>query len=176
MSQSDEDLMNILLGVKVEKKQGAIDQLYSRYADKLLEYFFYSLHHDKDKAADFVQDLFLKLIEKPEAFDTTKVFKAWVFRVAANMCKNEYRREGIDKKYQEHIALSGGEVDVITDKDNQVAFAINHLHDDYKSLIILRYKFKMTTKEIAAVLECPSGTVRSKLFYATKELSKYIKR
>ena len=160
-------------------KQGntaAFDELYGRYSQRMLVYFFRMLGNNEEKAQDFLQDLFVKVIDKSYLFRAEARFSTWIFTIAHNMCKNEYRREGVNKKYQEHIATSGFETDEITDKDRRVPDAINRLQDDHKSLIILRYKFKMSTQEIAEVLNCPSGTVRSKLFYATKELSKYIKR
>ena len=176
-SASDEELLLILQGSSTKIKQSALDQLYARYAGKLLTYFLYSLHHDRELAADFVQDLFLKILEKPEQFDTRRVFKTWLFSVARNMCKNEYRRKGVETKHRDHVkASTSREADVIPDKDHQISRAINLLQDDYKNLIILRYKFKMSTKEIAEILDCPTGTVRSKLFYAVKELSKTIKQ
>ena len=54
--------------------------------------------------------------------------------------------------------------------------ALRLLKSTHKNHIILRYKFKMSIREMSEVFECPEGTVRSKLFYATKELSKHIKK
>ena len=81
---SDEELM--LSISKGEKK--AFDELYARYADALLRYFTRLLWKDREKAEDFVHDLFAKIIQKPELFDASRTFKTWVYSVANNMCKN----------------------------------------------------------------------------------------
>ncbi|PCJ26986.1 MAG: hypothetical protein COA97_04625 [Flavobacteriales bacterium] len=158
-------------------QQQVIDLLFSRYSNKMLEYFYYSLNKDKEKSRDFVQDLFLKLLEKPELFDTNRKFKPWLYSVAANMCKNEFRKIGTENKYNEFVS---NELKLVDDKPAAEKFIINealsHLKQEHKIHLILRYKFKMSIREMSEVLQCPEGTVRSRLFYVTKELSKYLKR
>ena len=52
----------------------AFDMLYKRYSNKLLYFLYTKLNRDVDKANDFLQDVFLKIIEKPEIFDASKTF------------------------------------------------------------------------------------------------------
>ncbi len=70
----------------------AFDELYQRYSQRLLYYFYRMLGGDEDRAQDFLQDLFLKIIEKPNQFVSKQRFSNWIFTVTHNMCKNEYRR------------------------------------------------------------------------------------
>jgi RNA polymerase sigma-70 factor (ECF subfamily) len=84
---SDEELMqNIRQG-----NTGAFDELYRRYNRRLLLYFYRMLGGDSEKAQDFLQDLFLKIFEKNNLFRNEARFSSWIFTVAHNMCKNEYR-------------------------------------------------------------------------------------
>jgi len=85
---SDEELME---SVKVGE-EAAFDELYNRYSKRLLVYFYRMLGRNEEKAQDFLQDFFLKIIEKPHLFSSKNRFSSWVFTVASNMCKNEYRR------------------------------------------------------------------------------------
>lgn len=171
---SDKELVEILQQSKVEDREKAMNELFLRYSNKMLEYFYYSFNKDREKAKDFVQDLFLKLLEKPESFDLNRKFKPWFYGVASNMCKNEYRKIGTKNKYDEHLKNENLQT---TNQDNfTINDALIHLKQEHKNHIILRYKFKMSIREMSEVLECPEGTVKSKLFYATKELSKHIKR
>jgi len=73
-------------------EEAAFDELYNRYSKRLLVYFYRMLGRNEEKAQDFLQDFFLKLIEKPHLFSSKNRFSSWVFTVASNMCKNEYRR------------------------------------------------------------------------------------
>ncbi len=70
----------------------AFDELYERYSTRLLHYFYRMLGKETEKAQDFLQDLLLKIVEKPHLFDTRQRFSTWVYTIASNMCKNEYRR------------------------------------------------------------------------------------
>ncbi len=85
---SDEELME---SVKVGEET-AFDELYNRYSKRLLVYFYRMLGSNEEKAQDFLQDIFVKIIEKPHLFGSKNRFSSWVFTVANNMCKNEYRR------------------------------------------------------------------------------------
>ena len=51
-------------------KEQAFSELYERYADRLVNYFFRMLRKDREKAEDFMQELFTKIITKPELYQT----------------------------------------------------------------------------------------------------------
>ena len=72
----------------------ALEELHRRYSKKLLGYFIKMLNKDVDLAQDFVQELFLKLLEKKHLFNPEKKFYSWVFTIASNMCKTAYRHHG----------------------------------------------------------------------------------
>ena len=73
----------------------AFEVLYDRYSERLLNYFYRMLGNHRENAHDMLQDLFLKIINKPHLFNPEKRFLTWIYTVAANMCKNEYRRRDI---------------------------------------------------------------------------------
>jgi RNA polymerase sigma-70 factor (ECF subfamily) len=91
------------------------------------------------------------------------------------MCNNEFRKNNVIKKYQDHIKSSSEYIlsDPYTEKD--LRRCLNELIIEQRSIIILRFKLKFTIKEIAQIYECPEGTVKSRLFYAIKGLSKIYK-
>lgn len=57
----------------------AFDELYGRYSTRLLHFFYRMFDKDNEKAEDFLQDLFLKIIEKPHLFDADKRFSVMLF-------------------------------------------------------------------------------------------------
>src|SRR3984957_12835960 len=73
----------------------AFDELYKRYSKPLLGYFVRMLNYDKPKAQDALHDLFMKVIEKPHLFDTSKPFRTWIYTIAYNNCKNQYKHTEI---------------------------------------------------------------------------------
>jgi len=88
---SDERLMERV----VRGDERAFTELYDRYQGRLLTYFHRMLWSDCERAEDLLQDLFTKLAQRPGMYDPERPFRTWLFSVANNMCKNEYRREEV---------------------------------------------------------------------------------
>jgi RNA polymerase sigma-70 factor (ECF subfamily) len=172
--RSDEELMAMVLN----KNELAFGELYYRYSKKMFSYFYRMLYHDRDKARDFMQDLFLKLIEKPESFDPARQFSPWFYSVATNMCKNEYRKIKIRNEHSVPYTFSDIFLNTnIYDELDLKSFIVELYHfledmdDDHRSAFLLRYGNNLSVKEIADILDCPEGTVKSRLFYTMKYLS-----
>lgn len=168
--------MSFICHNKVE----AFNELYSRYSKRMLYYFFRMLGSDKEKAQDFLQDLFLKVVEKPEMFNTKRKFSTWLFSVAHNMCKNEYRsqqvRKVIDKTGNTETAMGSiKEVDIdLKDFTEKLYYALDEIDENHKTAFLLRHREGFSIKEIGEALGCPEGTVKSKLFYTIKKLSQQL--
>jgi RNA polymerase sigma-70 factor, ECF subfamily len=173
---TDEQLIDIYQSDKDGQGKIAFGHLYDRYAKLMLNFFYFTLHNDYNKAQDFVHDLFIKILEKNNTFNKNQFFKAWIYRIASNMCNNEFRKNNVIKKYQDHIKSSSGFIIINTETEKDLRKCINDLNTEQRSLIVLRFKLKLTVKEIAKIYECPEGTIKSRLFYATKELSKLYKK
>lgn len=175
-SLTDEQLVDIYQQNTDGKGQLAFYHLYHRYAQPMFSFFYYSLMNDYAKAQDFVHDLFVKIIEKRQHIDNKRSFKAWLYTIASNMCKNEFRNKKVMKKYTQHIKATEQLSAENQDTENLLRTSIDQLNQEHRSLIILRFKMKLSVKEIADMYECPEGTIKSRLFYATKELTRIYKQ
>ena len=161
---------------------GAFDELYNRYSNRLLHYFYRMLGGNEDLAQDFLQTLFMKVVEKPQRFKKGYNFKSWVFTIAHNMCKNEYRRLETKKRYFADIENDNGEqISGYNNFDDQIdkskfRMALDQelakIEPDHKSIFILRYQQQLSIPEIQSIIGCSEGTVKSRLFYTTKKLAK----
>ncbi len=169
---TDEQLIEIYQSNKDNQGQIAFGHLYIRYAKLMLNFFYFSLHNNHNKAQDFVQDLFVKILEKHHTFNNDQFFKAWIYRIATNMCNNEFRKNNVIRKYHDQIKSSSEIYTLINETERDLRKCIADLNIEQRSLIVLRFKMKLSIKEIAQIYECPEGTIKSRLFYATKELSK----
>jgi RNA polymerase sigma-70 factor (ECF subfamily) len=157
----------------------AFHQLYRRYNERLYYYFYRMLGNSPEKANDFLQDIFMKLIEKAESFDQNRRFSTWIFSIAHNMCKNEYRRLEIRKSTDIEMC----NIDVLDDYNVDFEeidvyafttdlFAELELFDEiHKSVFLLHYREDFSIKEIAIILDISEGTVKSRLFYTRKRLA-----
>lgn len=175
-SMTDESLM-VSLG-KGDKR--AFDELYDRYSGPLMGYFMRMLWRDREKAEDFVHDIFAKIIRKPEYFDPQRKFKTWIYSVANNMCKNEYKKHevrkntssGLDSSYNVSDNASSVLSEVHESRfKSDFLESLDDLDEKHSEVFKLRHIEGLSIKEIAEVLEISDGTVKSRLFYATKYLA-----
>ena len=179
-SHTDNDLMQLI----VERDSQAFSELYDRYNRMLVNYFYKMLWQDEEKAQDFMQDLFAKIIEKPKSFDVKRNFKTWMFSVANNMCKNEYRKQAVrkntsydlDENYQiKDTAMNAMDSLQDTQFSEKLNQELSKLDEKQKSTFVMRYFQDMSIKEIAETLACSEGTIKSRLFYTLKKLTVSLK-
>ncbi|HET6559838.1 MAG TPA: RNA polymerase sigma factor [Prolixibacteraceae bacterium] len=172
-TSSDSQLMQQI----VAGDQAAFSELYLRYKSRMYYYFYRMLGNSTDQANDFLQELFMKLIEKPESYRAEYNFSTWLYSIANNMCKNEYRRRSIRKEYQdekttiasfEQISDAGIEPEQLMEKIFQT---LELLGEEHRSAFLLRYREGFSVKEVAEILDLAEGTVKSRLFYARKLLA-----
>jgi RNA polymerase sigma-70 factor (ECF subfamily) len=157
--------------------QKAFTALYHRYSTRMVKYFFRMLWQDEDKAQDFLHDLFVKIIERPEVFDTEKKFSTWIFSVAHNMCKNEYRKVSFrNAAHRTMVAEPATEETASAEIDRQflqkaIARAMERWEENDRSLFVFRHELEMPFAEIGSVLGLQESTVRSRWFYLRKDLA-----
>lgn len=170
---SDTELMQQI----VSGDQAAFNGLYHRYKDRMYYYFYRMLGNSTEHANDFLQELFMKLIEKPESYHPNYSFQTWLFSVANNMCKNEYRRREVRKEYQTSESLQP-KLDYMKDSSvepeqllEKIFQTLDRLGEEQRSAFLLRYREGFSIREVAEILGLPEGTVKSRLFYAKKMLA-----
>lgn len=177
---SDEELM---LFIK-NGKEKAFEALYDRYAKQMHFFFYKMLNKDSDVANDFLQELFIKIVEKGSLFHPERKFKTWMYALASNLVKNEYRRIENSKtdKFSSHESFQFAENESITADIDLKIFKeslINYLDsidENYKLIFILRYEEELSIKEIAEITYLPEGTIKSRLFYLLKKMTTEFKQ
>jgi RNA polymerase sigma-70 factor (ECF subfamily) len=161
--------------------QNSFNELYGRYKNKLFYYFYRMLGNCENTANDFLQDIFMKIIEKPEMYNPDYPFHKWIYSVAHNMCRNEYRKREVRKNSQflnrpeEIIEQDFHSFEYIDPLD--LAFSkIESLPEISKNVLLLKYRENFSIGEISDILEIPAGTVKSRLFNARAELGELLKK
>jgi RNA polymerase sigma-70 factor (ECF subfamily) len=174
VQQGDKSAFDLL----VRKYQHKIINLISRYV------------HDQAEVLDVSQEAFLKAYRAIGKFRGDSAFYTWMYRIAVNTAKNylvsQGRRApegGIDPEEAEQFSgesrlkeYATPENQVLTDEiERTVNRAIESLPDDLKSAITLRELEGLSYEEIAQVMDCPIGTVRSRIFRAREAIDKQLK-
>ena len=142
--------------------------------------------HNRDDALDIVQEAFTKAYQNLERFKGDAAFYTWVYRIAYNLCVDHQRREakqaevsldGDDRGSKLPPALQDGprrDQPFERARDAEIArrvrAAIGDLTPEHRAVILLRELEGLSYAEISQVLECPKGTVMSRLHYARRQL------
>lgn len=164
---TDEALMREI----IRRNERAFAVLYDRYGPRMYRYLYRMLWRDAAKAEDFTQEIFLKIIEKPHLFDLNRNFRTWIYKLATNLCKNEYRRP--PSPLQNWDEPDNWEA-LLPEKLDQELFkqhlsqSIAQLSEAHRHCFILRYQEEMSVSEISEIIACPEGTVKSRLHHALR--------
>jgi RNA polymerase sigma-70 factor (ECF subfamily) len=135
-----------------------------KYSSMLLRLCFSYMKNMSD-AEDLTQDVFLKLLHKKPPFENHEHEKAWLIKVAINLCKNRLKTAWFRKTVPLDENLSG-----FTPEESEVLGAVLELPLKYRSIIHLFYYEEYSIAEISEILDLKESTVGSQLHRARKLL------
>jgi RNA polymerase sigma-70 factor (ECF subfamily) len=185
---SDEEMMeNFQNG-----DSAAFDELLDRYGSKILYFIMKKLNMSKPDAEDLMQEIFIKVIEKRDTFNTGRKFSTWLYTVANNRCIDYMRVEknkltsSLDKEisseqkgttHLELVKSEGGnpeehsynkQIKVYVDE------GVAELTQDLKEVFLLREIEGLSLKEIAEITDVPLNTVKTRLRTAYLNLRQHL--
>lgn len=174
-SQSDEQLMQR----SARGSDRAFEELYNRHARRLQGFFVRRLGNDSDLAADFMHDTFLRLYAAREHYREGRNFRAWLYTIAYNLCKNHFRNQ-FSMIYEE-------KEDVVADTDIELELdaailrdalrnILCHLPQPQAMLFSLHYEEELTIPQIAQITSLPEGTVKSRLHKVMNTIKHQLKQ
>ena len=168
----------------------AYGELVRRYQRKMYA-LAYNMTSSKEDAEDLVQDVFIKAYKSLKYFQGNASFYTWVYRIAVNKSINHLKKrnrrtamsldsmdEGVerDKHYVELMARESpfrdADMNEIQEKLNR---ALQKLSEKHRAVVVLHDIQGVPHEEIAKMLGCSSGTVRSRIFYARQFLQQELK-
>jgi RNA polymerase sigma-70 factor (ECF subfamily) len=166
--------------------KGAFDLLVLKYQHKIVNLVMRYVR-DPELALDITQEAFIKAYRALPRFRGDSAFYTWMYRIAVNTAKNHLaaqRRRPMNveldmqdpEQYDLHAKLKETDtpegVLLRNELKDTVERAIAALPEDLRTAIILRELEGMSYEEIAQTMECPVGTVRSRIFRARDAISK----
>ncbi len=167
----------------------SFDLLVLKYQNKIVK-LVSRFVHDPMEAQDVAQEAFIKAFRAIGSFRGDSAFYTWLYRIATNAAKNhlvsQSRRppfNGVDATEAEQYAVdtrlkekTTPEGLAMTEELKQVIFhMISSLPDDLREAITLREIENMSYEDIALVMGCPVGTVRSRIFRARDAIDRKIR-
>jgi RNA polymerase sigma-70 factor, ECF subfamily len=146
--------------------------------------------NDAAEAEDVAQEAFIKAYRAIPSFRGDSAFYTWLYRIAINTAKNALvsnRRRPVDfdldlqdpDQYERQARLKEADTPegvLLTEEIRQVVeHAMEQLPEDLRTAIVLRELEGLSYEEIAEAMDCPVGTVRSRIFRAREAIDKKLK-
>jgi RNA polymerase sigma-70 factor (ECF subfamily) len=185
VEQSDLELVR-----RVQRgERGAFDLLVLRYQHKVVK-LVARLLRDPAEAEDVAQEAFVKAYRAIGSFRGDSAFYTWLYRIAVNTARNtmasrqrrpvdyeadlsESQQSAVESRMRD---LDTPEAAALTDEIHRtVNRAVEDLPEDLRTAIILREIEGLSYEEIAEAMDCPVGTVRSRIFRAREAIDRNLK-
>ncbi len=184
VEQSDLELVRRAQG----GERGAFDLLVLRYQHKVVK-LVARLLRDRTEAEDVAQEAFVKAYRALGSFRGDSAFYTWLYRIAVNTARNalaaRQRRPlsyeaGLSENEQAAVEARMRHTDTpeATALSEEIHATVNQvigeLPEDLRTAIILREVEGLSYEEIAAAMDCPVGTVRSRIFRAREAIDRVL--
>lgn len=166
-----------------EGNEGAFRFLVERYQNRI-QNLFYSIFRDRDYAEDLAQEVFIKVYRALPNFRFESSFYTWLYRIAVNKSRDEMRHRKLQRFFSFEQLDDGAEAELQArlatlpqnrDDEEIVALGLKMVPEPFKSAVILRDIEGLSYEEIADILHCELGTVKSRIARGRTALRNAIK-
>jgi len=166
--------------------EAAYRDLVARYATPAVN-FIYRLIRDRALAEDLAQEGFLRVYQRLNTYDPQRKFSSWFFQVLRNITIDYLRVNRVPTASLDELE-EGGHRGAAVDRESAspeqaaqqgelaqaMSAALSRIRPEYREVVVLRYQEGLTHPEIAEILGLPSGTVKTYLHRARKELAEIL--
>jgi len=163
----------------------AYDELVRRYQERIYATIYHMTSNHED-ANDLAQEAFIKAYQALKSFKGGSSFYTWVYRIAVNKTINFLKQ----RKNRSHMSLNDLDLNAEHDPDlvalvsdktprreaalgelqEKLNAALQQLSEQHRLVVTLHDVQGLSHEEIAAIMDCNNGTVRSRLYYARQQL------
>jgi RNA polymerase sigma-70 factor (ECF subfamily) len=187
---SHEEAVDLVLVQRAQQGElAAYDELIRRYQERIYSTIYHMTSNHED-AGDLAQETFIKGFSALKSFKGDSSFYTWVYRIAVNKTINFIKA----RKNKSHLSLNDLDfnaehhpdmVSLISDKtprreaglselQEKLAAAMQKLSPVHRLVVTLHDVQGLPHEEIATIMDCNIGTVRSRLFYARQQMQAYL--
>lgn len=183
------DAVKVLINKSQNNDFGAFEQLINLYQHRVYA-LSYQLAGNHADAQDLAQEVFIKAFLAIKGFRNEADFGTWLHRITINLWLNIKRKQNIlstlsldqpiqsagEEVYRELAATSGNPEKFVEDRElsSLVRLALNELSAEHKAMLVLRDIEGYSYEEMAAILSCSLGTVKSRLNRARQLLKQKV--
>lgn len=171
----------------------SFDMVYEAHHD-YIHGLIYALLGDAQDAEDVTQDMFLSVYKALPTYDPERAgMRTWLTKLAVNACRMHRRRNFLRNLLQRRAGSANGmdgasdvidlsllaapEAFALQSEARQVLMgALAKLRHEHRTVLVLHYYLDVPCHEIARILDCPEGTVYSRLYYARRTVQAHLER
>jgi len=192
-SITSEDEQSDVLTLVTRAKSGdlsAFDSLIVHYRNRLYS-VIYNMTMNADDAADLTQESFVKAFRSLAKFREKSSFYTWLYRIGVNLTLTHLKKRKIRQFFSfDNVSDDGGinkDLEAVSSTSStsvkkalnnelheKLNEALSKLSDKHRTIVVLFEIDGLGHKEIAKIMNCTEGTVRSRLFYAKQQLQSYL--
>jgi RNA polymerase sigma-70 factor (ECF subfamily) len=163
----------------------AFEQLFNQYHRGIYNTVYQMVRSEAD-AADLTQDVFVRAWKALPRLEAPEAFTSWLYRIATNLTRNwirdnsRVRQESLDQPFSDDEEGGGREIADVSgdpaaaaqtrDVQETVKRAVEGLSPDHRAVVTLHHLEGMSVEEIAKIMKCSVGTVKSRLSRARDHL------
>src|ERR1700682_4038053 len=175
-----DDTKSLALGLR-RRDPELLDRLIEQYQYRLFRYLLY-ITGNRERAEDFFQETWIRVLERGHQYDGKSKFEAWLFAIARHLVIDWQRQ----KKMQSLDALTNPEdgapmefagddpspLHLVLSRESEVTVqtSLGKLPAIYREVLLLRFQEELGLAEIASILGAPISTVKSRLYRGLAEL------
>jgi RNA polymerase sigma-70 factor, ECF subfamily len=183
-SRLDGDEAELLARAKKGDRE-AFGVLVERYQRRVVGVALAVVHNQED-ALELAQETFVRAYENLKSFESRSSFSTWLYRIAANLAIDFWRREGrysvlrgedAENELRRMPSAQGDSYKAAArgELGEKLKEALAELTPEHRAVILLREVEGLSYDEISEVLQCPRGTVMSRLHYARNRMRGILK-
>jgi len=178
---SDEDLMH---RVQQRRDEEAFNILFARYRGPITSYV-YRLVGNRAEAESLAQEAFLRVLDKSGLYDYPKRFSTWFYTIARNLATDflKKKRAVVPDDFQGLSESRLGPAEPVAERQvawqeelERLSRALLELPVPYREVVVLRALQGLSYREIAAIVDCPESTARSRMDHALDYLRNFYRR
>jgi RNA polymerase sigma-70 factor (ECF subfamily) len=183
--RSDEELVDAVLAGDIS----AYDGLVLRYKERLYG-VIYNMTSNHEDTNDLLMETFDKAFRSLSSYQKNASYYTWIYRIAFNrtinhlnkhkkrrsdMSLNDIDMDGMaERQFADPKMRTGDQAAALTELQKKLNESLQRLSDEHRAAVILHDIEGLSHAEIAKIMDCTEGTVRSRLFYAHKNLQKML--
>jgi len=157
-----------LVGRLARGEESALAELLRRH-ERSLSSFLYRRTGGRD-VEDLYQETWVRVLRHARDFDTSRRFSTWLYQIALNLARDWHRRPPPEAHETDAAAAESPEL-ARAEAGLDAARLLERLPEAQRDVVILRFYHDLSEEQVAEILDCPKGTVKSRLHHALARLS-----